>query len=51
MMSLDVLLLNDLFVTLYLIRALEDKDDGEEEAAPVRYLAIEKISEGQLESF
>jgi hypothetical protein len=35
-------------VTLYLTRALEDKD--EEEAAPVRYLAIEKTSEGQLES-
>jgi hypothetical protein len=49
-MSLDALLLNDLFVTLYLIRDLEDKDDEEEEAAPVRYLAIEKISEGQLES-
>jgi hypothetical protein len=29
-------------VTLYLIRALEDKDDDEEEAGPVRYLAIKK---------
>jgi hypothetical protein len=28
-------------VTLYLTRALEDKEE-EEEAAPVRYLAIEK---------
>jgi hypothetical protein len=37
-------------VTLYLTRALEDKDE-EEEAAPVRYLAIEKIFEGQLESY
>lgn len=38
-------------VTLYLTRALEDKDEEEEEAAPVRYLAIEKIFEGQLESY
>jgi hypothetical protein len=29
-------------VTLYLTRALEDKDEEEEEATPVRYLAIEK---------
>jgi hypothetical protein len=36
-------------VTVYLTRALEDKE--EEEAAPERYLAIEKISEGQLESY
>ena len=39
-------------VTLYLTRALEDKEEEqEEEAAPVRYLAIEKIFEGQLESY
>ena len=48
-MSLDALLLNALFGDSILNQALEDKDE-EEESAPVRYLAIEKISEGQLES-